>query len=74
MAKDLGNQKVAQLILNTELPREIKKIGSSLIATIEWRKNGAHHQYDRLSDGIYFDEDLKRICAKKFVETIYKML
>ena len=38
------------------------------------RKNGAHHQYDRLSDGIHFDEDLKRICAKKFMETIYKML
>ena len=38
------------------------------------RKNGTHHQYIRLSDGIHFDEDLKRVCAKKFVETIYKML
>ena len=38
------------------------------------RKNGAHHQYDRLCDGIHFDEALKRICARKFVETIYKML
>ena len=38
------------------------------------RKNGAHHQYDRLSDGIHYDEALKRICARKYVEAIYKML
>ena len=38
------------------------------------RKNGPHHQYERLSDGIHYSDDLKRICAKKYVETIYKML
>ena len=48
MAKDLGNQKVAQLILNTELPREIKKIGSSLVATIEWRNKAPQVMYDLL--------------------------
>ena len=48
MAKDLGNQKVAQLILNTELPREIKKIGSSLVATIEWRNKAPQVMYGLL--------------------------
>ena len=48
MAKDLGNQKVAQLILNTDLPREIKKIGSSLVATIEWRNKAPQVMYDLL--------------------------
>ena len=38
------------------------------------RKNGPHHQYERLFDGIHYSEDLKCICAKKYVETIYKML
>ena len=37
------------------------------------RKNGVHHKYERLIDGIHWDESLKRICAKKFVETLYKM-
>ena len=48
MAKDLGNQKVAQLILNTDSPREIKKIGSSLVATIEWRNKAPQVMYDLL--------------------------
>ena len=37
------------------------------------RKNGIHHHYERLFDGIHYDEALKCICARKFVETLYKM-
>ena len=37
------------------------------------RKNGVHHQYERLSDGIHWDDNLKSICAQKFVDVIYKM-
>ena len=36
-------------------------------------KNGIHHQYERLSDGIHWDDNLKSICAKKIVDVIYKM-
>ena len=34
------------------------------------RKNGTHHHYKRLSDGIHWDEDLMNECADRFVETI----
>ena len=37
------------------------------------RKNGVHHQYERLSDGIHWEDNLKHICAQKFVDVIYKM-
>ena len=37
------------------------------------RKNGSHHQYERLSDGIHLSDELKFICAQKFVDTLYKM-
>ena len=48
LAKDLGNQKVAQLILNTDSPREIKRIGSSLVATMDWRNKAPQVMYDLL--------------------------
>ena len=34
------------------------------------RKNGMHHQYCRLNDGIHWDIGLKRACAEKFAQTI----
>ena len=34
------------------------------------RKNGAHHQYCRLSDGIHWDYELRQDCADKFVKAI----
>ena len=37
------------------------------------RKNGTHHQYERLTKGIHWDEGLKEKCAEKFVDAIYKM-
>ena len=36
------------------------------------RKNGSH-QYERLSDGIHLSDELKFICAQKFVDALYKM-
>ena len=37
MAKEVGDMKAAQLILKTHLPREIKRIGASIVTTRQWQ-------------------------------------
>ena len=37
------------------------------------RKNGYHHHYTRLWDGIHWNEALMKECADRFVETILRM-
>ena len=65
--------KVAQLILNTELPREIKRIGSSPIATMEWRNKAPQVMYDLLKlkyqQNPNFKEKLVATRTKKLFES-----
>ena len=36
------------------------------------RKNGMHHHYVRLWDGVHYNEKLEKDCADRFVKTIVK--
>ena len=73
MAQDLGNMKVAQLILDTHSPREIKKIGSTLIATMEWNQKAPQIMFDLLKLKFQQNPELKaRLIAtggKRLVES-----
>ena len=48
MAKEVGDIRAAQLILNTHLPRKIKKIGTGIVATKEWLEKQDQVMYDLL--------------------------
>ena len=37
------------------------------------RKNGIHHQYMRLADGVHYDDPLKKACADRFVRAILRI-
>ena len=73
MAKELGNLKIAQIILETHLPREIKKLGGKLIATIEWNRKAPQVMFDLLTIKFQQNPDLKeKLLAtgdKKLIES-----
>ena len=73
-----------QDILNEAIMRintKIVSINEDNIVPTPWiakrvhvnRKNGSHHQYERLPDRIHLSDELKCICAQRLVDTIYKM-
>ena len=37
------------------------------------RKNGWHHHYLRLWDGVHYDNNLKNACADRFIRTLQKI-
>ena len=49
MAKEIGDLKAAQLILKTQSPREIKKIGSGLNVTQQWMDKADQVMFDLLT-------------------------
>ena len=73
MAKELGNLKIAQMILETHLPSEIKKLGAKLVATIEWNRKSPQVMFDLLTIKFQQNPDLKeKLLAtgdKKLVES-----
>ena len=73
MAKELGNLKIAQMILETHLPREIKKLGAKLVATIEWNRKSPQVMFDLLTIKFQQNPNLKeRLLAtgdKKLVKS-----
>ena len=73
MAKDLGNIKVAELILKTQNPRKIKKLGATLIATVTWSNKAPQVMYDLLKLKYQQNPKLKeRLIAtgdKKLIES-----
>ena len=48
MAKDIGDLRAAKLILETQLPRQIKKIGARLNVTQKWIEKSPQVMYDLL--------------------------
>ena len=48
MAKEVGDVKAAQLILQTHLPRKIKRIGATIVATKEWLEKQDQVMFDLL--------------------------
>ena len=72
MAKAVGDIKTAQLILQTQLPRKIKKIGSGIVATKEWLEKQDQVMYDLLvlkyKQNLHLQAKLLATGNKKLVE------
>ena len=77
MATDLGNMKIAEMFLVTHVPREIKKIGATLVATIDWNRKSPQVMFDLLTIKLQQNPVLKeRLLAtgdKKLVESTRKL-
>ena len=70
LAKETGNYTKAYMILKSEDPRKIKRIGASIIATPEWLNNSDQIMYDLLKLKFGQNPDL----AKRLLATENKVL
>ena len=48
MAREVGDVKAAKLLLQTHLPRKIKRIGAAIVTTKEWQEKQDQVMYDLL--------------------------
>ena len=76
-----GQQEILNLAI-MEINRKIVNLNKRNKTITPWiaktvhipRKDGVHHTYERLDDGIHWDSDLKTSCAKRLVSAAAKLL
>ena len=72
MAMEVGDLKAAKLILQTHLPRKIKRIGAAIVTTKEWQEKQDQVMYDLLvlkyKQNILLQAKLLATGNKKLVE------